>query len=89
MGEPPFWGMAPVPTGYLSGNPRRRQALEVLRSRGPLSLPGVAHLLRMPPKMAERLLDDLRSKGLAEVVGEKFQLTAEGEDLLKRFGREA
>lgn len=78
-----------VPSGYLSGNPRRRQALEVLRSRGPLPMAGAAHLLRMPPKMAEGLLDDLRAKGLVEVQGEKLRLTSEGEDLLKRFGREA
>ncbi len=78
-----------VPAGYLSGNPRRRQALEILRSRGPLPLAGVAHLLRMPPKMAEGLLEDLKAKGLAEAAGEKFKLTADGEELLKRFGRES
>ncbi|MEM3085911.1 MAG: hypothetical protein QXT68_02065 [Halobacteria archaeon] len=77
-----------VPPGYLSGNPRRRQALEVLRSRGPLPLAGMAHLLRMPPKMAEGLLEDLRGKGLVEARGERFRLTGEGEEILKRFGRE-
>ncbi len=78
-----------VPAGYLSGNPRRRQALEVLRSRGPLPLTGMAHLLRMPPKMAEGLLEDLKAKGLAETAGEKFRITTDGEDILKRLGREA
>lgn len=78
-----------VPAGYLSGNPRRRQILEVLNSRGPLPLQGVAHLIRMAPPLTQGLLEDLGSKGLVEAKGDKFHITPPGEELLKRFGRES
>ncbi|MBI4361953.1 MAG: helix-turn-helix domain-containing protein [Euryarchaeota archaeon] len=71
--------------GFLLGNARRRSILETLEGRGDLPLAGIAHLVRLPPPTARKLLGELAERRLVEPVGDKYRLTPNGVDALKQF----
>ena len=70
--------------GYLLGNVKRKQILETLESRGALNKVAIAHLVRLPPKMAEKILAELQERKLLEQSGEKYRLTDNGKEVMKK-----
>jgi len=71
--------------GYLLGNMKRKQILETLESRGALKSAAIAHLVRLPPKMAEKILAELQGRKLIELSGESYKLTDGGKEAMKKL----
>ena len=71
--------------GYLLGKVKRKQILETLESRGALNKIAIAHLVRLPQKMAEKILAELQERRLIELSGESYRLTDNGKEAMKKL----
>ena len=71
--------------GYVLGNARRKQILEMLDKRGVMRLAAVSHLIHMAPMMTERILNELQERKLLERKDDTYRLTEEGKGVLKKI----
>jgi predicted transcriptional regulator len=70
--------------GYILGNIKRKQVLEIFERRENLNKEAVASLVRLPPVLAERMVDELVRKGFLERKGDSYSLTSRGRSILKK-----
>ncbi len=50
--------------GFIAGNPKRRQIIEVLESDGKVTLPELAKKTHSPAKIVSTMVDEMEGKGL-------------------------
>ncbi|WP_424359739.1 hypothetical protein [Methanocella sp. MCL-LM] len=65
-------------TGFISGNVKRKQILDVLDKNGSASGEYLGKLTRMPRLMLEKVLKDMTEKGVIELQNDKYVLTESG-----------
>lgn len=68
--------------GYISGNVRRRQAIEAL-SKGGESLVQLEKLSRIPKLMLEKVLGEMVDKKIVKKTTDGYKLTEEGENVTR------
>ncbi len=64
--------------GYISGNTRRRQIVDVLEKNGSETFEALEKLTRTPKLMLDRALKDMVEKGVITKQKDKYALTSEG-----------
>src|SRR5208337_5209031 len=64
--------------GFISGNVKRRQILDVLDKNGSETSEALRKLTRMPRLLLEKVLKDMEQKGVITMQNEKYVLTENG-----------
>lgn len=64
--------------GFVSGNDKREKIMGLLGSQGPLDEKLISKRTRMVPKMALKIMDELKEKGLVQEKEDLFSLTEKG-----------
>jgi len=64
--------------GFISGNVKRRQILDVLDKNGSETYEALRKLTRMPKLLLDKVLKDMEEKGVLTKQNEKFILTENG-----------
>ncbi len=64
--------------GYISGNVKRRQIVDVLDKNGSETLEALEKLTRTPKLMLERALKDMVDRGVVTKQKDKYVLTGDG-----------
>lgn len=64
--------------GFISGNVKRRQIVDVLDKNGSETFEALRKLTRMPKLMLEKVLKDMGEKGVIIKQKESFTLTENG-----------
>ena len=64
--------------GFISGNVKRKQVLDVLDKNGSETLVALRKLTRMPRLMLEKVLKDMMEKGVVIKQDDSFSLTENG-----------
>lgn len=64
--------------GFISGNVKRKQILDVLDKNGSETLVTLRKLTRMPRLMLEKVLKDMAEKGVIIKQNDSFSLTENG-----------
>lgn len=64
--------------GYISGNVKRRQIVDVLDKNGSETFEALEKLTRMPKLMLERALKDMVDRGVVKKQNDKYVLTEDG-----------
>jgi len=70
--------------GYVSGNRKREQIIQAL-SNAPLEADKIARISRIPERLVERILDDLKKRGLIKVDEKVYSLTEIGVEVENRI----
>jgi predicted transcriptional regulator len=65
-------------TGFISGNVKRKQVLDVLDKNGSATGEYIGKLTRMPRLMLEKVLKDMTEKGVIVLKDDKYTLTESG-----------
>lgn len=65
-------------TGYISGNVKRRQIVDVLDKNGSETAEALGKLTRTPKLMIEKTLKDLADNGVIKKENDKYVLTERG-----------
>ena len=65
-------------TGFISGNVKRKQILDVLDKNDSATGEYIGKLTRMPRLMLEKALKDMVEKGIIELKDGKYVLTESG-----------
>ncbi len=64
--------------GYISGNAKRRQIVDVLDKNGSEPFEALEKLTRMPKLMLEKALKDMVDRGVIKKQKDKYELTDNG-----------
>ena len=64
--------------GFISGNVKRKQIVDVLDKKGSQTLEHLGKLTRMPKLMLKKALQDMTEKGVVINQNESFTLTESG-----------
>jgi len=64
--------------GYISGNVKRRQIVDVLDKNGSETFEALEKLTRTPKLMLERALKDMVDRGVVKKQNDKYVLTEDG-----------
>ncbi len=64
--------------GYISGNPKRKQVIDVLDKNGKETAEIIAKTARIPKVMLERTLKELTEKGVIKKHKDTYVLTENG-----------
>jgi predicted transcriptional regulator len=64
--------------GYISGNVKRKQVVDVLEKNGSETLETIEKTTRTPKLMLERTLKDMEDKGVLKKQKDKYALTEKG-----------
>ena len=64
--------------GYISGNVRRKQIVEVLEKNGSETFQALEKLTRTPKIMLEKVLKDMAEKGVIKKQKDRYVLTENG-----------
>lgn len=70
--------------GFVLGNIRRKSVLDALDKRGDMSRDELSKSLRIPRRMLDGIIDELKSHELVEEKGEILSLTEKGKEILKK-----
>ncbi|GEM_PF-2561395 len=71
--------------GFVLGNPKRRQVVNVLMEEGPSQVDLIRNKKRIPKKIVESIVEELEEKGIVKDSGSgKFELTDIGEKIVAR-----
>jgi predicted transcriptional regulator len=65
-------------TGYISGNVRRRQIIDVLDKNGSETFEALEKLTRTPRLMLEKAIKDMVGRGIIKVHKDEYSLTDNG-----------
>jgi predicted transcriptional regulator len=64
--------------GYISGNVRRRQIIDVLDKNGSETFEALEKLTRTPRLMLEKAIKDMVGRGVIKVQKDEYSLTDNG-----------
>jgi predicted transcriptional regulator len=64
--------------GYISGNVKRRQIVDVLNKNGSETFEALGKLTRTPRSLLEKALKDMEEKGVIKRQDDKYSLTENG-----------
>ncbi len=64
--------------GYISGNVKRRQIVDVLNKNGVETFDALGKLTRTPKSLLEKSLRDMEEKGVIKKDGDRYSLTENG-----------
>jgi predicted transcriptional regulator len=64
--------------GFITGNVKRRQILDVLDKNGSESYEALRKLTRMPKLLLDKVLKDMEQKGVISIQNDKYVLTENG-----------
>jgi predicted transcriptional regulator len=64
--------------GYISGNAKRKQIIDVLDKNGTETMEALWKLTRVPKLMLEKSLKDMAEKGVVKKQKDKYTLTENG-----------
>lgn len=73
--------------GFVIGNSQRERVIQVLGSKGPLSMERIAKIERMTPPTIKRVLQELAEKGLIAESGGVWSLSERGVEIEKELKR--
>ncbi len=72
--------------GFIAGNPKRRQIIEVLESDGKATLSELAKKTHSPAKIVSTMVEEMESKGLiAHDDGGVYTLTDLGVEMARKI----
>jgi len=71
--------------GHLTSNPNKIKVLEVLKTRKEVEIRAISKFSRIPEKILNVVVNELKSDGIVEEAERKLRLTEKGLELFKKI----
>ncbi|HID43292.1 MAG TPA: hypothetical protein EYP30_05870 [Archaeoglobaceae archaeon] len=71
--------------GHLTSNPNKIKILEVLKSRKEAEMRTISKFSRIPEKILDVVVNELKNDKIVEEIEGKFRLTDKGLELFKKI----
>lgn len=68
--------------GYITGNVKRKQIIDVLDKNGSESFEALAKITRIPRLMLEKIMDEMLAKKIVKKEKDKYMLTETGNQVV-------
>lgn len=68
--------------GYITGNVKRKQIIDVLDKNGSASFEALAKITRIPRLMLEKIMDEMLNKNIVKKEKDKYTLTETGAEVV-------
>jgi|Deesub1362A_J573_1020465.scaffolds.fasta_scaffold00191_16 predicted transcriptional regulator len=71
--------------GFIAGNARRRQIIEILEASKKATLAELSKKTHSPAKIISTMMDEMETKGLVKHEGGAYVLTELGDEVAKKI----